>query len=115
MRDERHGAVDERSVGGDFGRTLGGRVPYQRTDGARPVRTDLDSSEPGDTTDVDHHGGTTHSHRHQGNERLAARQHLGVVAMLREQGQRLGEGVGTVVPERRRLHRAMFARRCTPR
>ena len=112
VRDQRHGAVDERCVRGDGGGTLGRGVPDERADGARPVGADLDGAEPWHTTDVDHHGGTPHPHRHQGDERLPARQHLGVVAVLREQGQRVGERVGTVVVERRRLHPAMFARRC---
>ena len=111
VRDERHGAVDERRVRGDLGGALGRGVPDQRADGARPVGADLDGVEPGHTTDVDHHGGTSHAHRHEGHERLTARQHLGVVAVFREQGQRLGECVGTVVTERRRLHPSMFARR----
>ena len=102
--------MDERRVGGDIGGTLGGRVPHQCADGARPVGADLDVGQPRHATDVDHHGGPTHPHRHQRYERLPTRQHLGVVAVLREQRQRLGERVGTVVAERRCLHPVMFAR-----
>ena len=64
----------------------------------------LDAGELGDPVEVDEvlePGQPQREHRH---EALAAGQHLGLVAVLGEQRDGVGDRLGRVVLERRRLH-----------
>ena len=72
---------------GQFGRAFGLLVSDQGAEGDRvPFRrgVDGDVSEATDAADVDDVAGAAHAQCHQRNQALAAREDLGLVAMLGE-------------------------------
>ncbi len=69
-----------------------------------PTRRAVDPVEPGDAVDVDEHGRADEPHVQQRHEALPAGEHLRLVAVLGQQRDRLLDGLGTLVAERRGLH-----------
>ena len=78
-------------------------VPGGRADD-HLVALDPDAGQLGDPGDVDQHGGLGQPHLHHRQQRMAAGQQLGVLAVLGQQRQRVRGGVGDLVVERRGDH-----------
>ena len=91
---------------GELGVALDRGVDRRRADHDRVVFVP-DPAELGDATDVDEVVEVREPQREHRDEALPAGEHLGAVAELGEQRDRLVDGLGRVVLERRRLHSAL--------
>ena len=103
VADERQARRQQRCRRPDVGCALGLALGDGRADGEAAVGAHV--LELGQPADVDQDGGAGQPQGEQGDQALAAGEHLGFVAVLGQHGEGLVDGVGGVVVEGRRLHR----------
>ena len=74
-------------------------MPAQRTDVHRAVRAHLGVGQLSDLVDVDEELGGREPQLHEGDQALAAGQHLGLTAAVVQQAERIVEGARRFVAE----------------